>query len=310
MRNIQKLFSCALACAFTLLAGCGIHLNPATEAEQPVSLTGDWLLAGPLLPFGVLLPGPITTPQLSLTADLFVSGNEVSAEGYMQVQCSADNGFGGTFFVFGEMADNGTFTLTNPGVAVFSKSVQISISGQAPNAASPSGWAGQYTVTYPSGSASTACGSTQSASFTATPIPSLSGTYTGAASQASSTVDGIGAGASLSLSLVQGAPILNAETVPGANPVSPESSVGQIPLSGTITVTGSPCFVSGTVTSTRALNLLIGSYYQIQFTMNDGSQLFLNGALIDSTASSLNTFYGVSGGKCDKDGGKTTLTRS
>ena len=307
MSLFRLLSTLALVSGFcAMLTGCGAHLNPTETAAAPVSLTGNWLLSGQLSPF----PGP--TPGLSLSAAVFVSGQQVSAQGYLQDQCSATAGIGGTFFVSGQMADDGTFTLTTPSLPLGSNSVQISIAGQAPDARSPSGWAGQYTITYPSGSPPLGlpCAAAQNVAFTASPLPPLSATYISGENQAFPTSPSLGPNVSLSLSIEQGAPILNALTIPGENPLAADSSLGKIPLTGTVSVSGSPCFTSGTAAGPPALGSVFGAFYSLHFTMNDGSQLLVYGTMIDNDVSSLHAIYAVIGGSCDQDSGELILNRS
>jgi hypothetical protein len=80
-----------------------------------------------------------------------------------------------------------------------------------------------------------------------------------------------------------------------------------IPLYGTIAVTGSSCFTTGTTTqgATGPTTLPVqgqvgGDIFTLNYVMNDGSQLQLLGYFVDSSESGLyiqSAF--VFGGKCD-----------
>jgi hypothetical protein len=143
----------------------------------------------------------------------------------------------------------------------------------------------------------TGCGFSQTADFTAQAIPPLNATYTGSIASAR-----LGSGASLVLEVAQLAPV--------APPRQPSAMPFYFdPLSATIAVSGSPCFTSGTTVGNTFPNQIAGDTINLQFTMNDGSQLLLFGYLNDLSEATLNAqLLSVFGGKCDQAQGSATLT--
>ena len=314
IRSVAVLLG-SMMLAAGLILGCGSSstvINSTAPTPSPASLTGNWLLAGHLSSF----PNPtsFSNPNIgtNLSAAIFVSGQQVTAQGYLQVQCSASSGFGELVLLSGSLANDGTFTLTIPSSPVIPTFQQLSIAGHVPTSASSTSWAGRYIITYPSDfqPSSSLCSRTQTAALIATPIPPLSGIYAGPASTFQTASGSIGSNATLSLSVEQETPIFNSGPIPSGNPVFSNSLIGELPLTATITVTGSPCFTSGTTVAEQSSNVIGGGIYLLNLTMNDGSVMFLSGTLGDATLSTVGVNYRVSGGACDTKSGETTLTRS
>jgi len=172
-------------------------------------------------------------------------------------------------------------------------SIQVSIKGQVPADGSTT-WMGSYTIT--NAASDTSCTFNQSNSFVATAYPPLDGTYAGTIA-GQSPDKGLTISAQITQEPLTLIPTSSSSLVRGL----------KIPLSGTIKVTGSLCFTSGTTTQGTAgstslpvLGQVDGDTFLLNYTMNDGSDLQLNGYFADSSESELyvqNAF--VFGGKCN-----------
>ena len=69
-------------------------------------------------------------------------------------------------------------------------------------------------------------------------------------------------------------------------------------LGGSLQITGSPCFSSGTI-STISPSEVDGSSVDAAFLMDDGSMLNVSGFLTDTTANSIAVkIFNVRGGQC------------
>ena len=299
----NRAFFAAIAAAlcYSLLTACGVHLNdPPSAAPSP--LTGNWLLAGQLAPF----PGP--QAGMSLSSALVVNGTQVYAFGFLQVQCSA-GGFGTSFGLSGQIAADGTFTLTAPALpGAPIPTEQISISGSQPPAAGAN-WSGNYSVTATSSANAPSCTFTQTSAFTATALAPLTGVYGGPSSRFAGSQNGLGANVTFALNLDQGMELTGSPTL--LHPTAAGSiAATPLPLAATLTVTGSPCFTSGSTTSRSSADFVGGSFFGVVLTMNDGSQMSLSGFINDVAEDGTSVFYAIQGGNCDKQGGETVLTRS
>jgi hypothetical protein len=248
----------ALVIASQLLSGCGSSVgNTGTSASpNPAALGGNWLLAG--------------SRQLReypfLATALVVSGNQISAQGDMMVPCSNSPGsaVGGSFFLSGQINSDGTFQLgeISTGGQPNASSIQVAISGSAP-AGTSSAWQGTYTFTDLAGY--TSCIVNLTAPFSATALPAIAGTYSGTLSS--------GTGGSI---------VVNAAITQGTGVSSP-GALGTIdayiPLTATVTVSGSSCFTHGTSSSFAGSSTIAGDIINMSFTMNDGSNVMLSGFL-------------------------------
>lgn len=83
-------------------------------------------------------------------------------------------------------------------------------------------------------------------------------------------------------------------------------SDGLYHVSGTATFSGSPCFVSGTITGSD----IAGAYMAVTITANDGSSVVFGGYITDSTGKTISGDYQVTGGKCSGDYGTGSLSHS
>ena len=168
---------------------------------------------------------------------------------------------------------------------------QLTIDGSAPAIGSIT-WSGTYSFTSPT--APTNCTVNQTASFTATQLAPIHATYAG-------TLTGSSGNLTVSATIAQGAGI----TVPG-----PGTPYSYLPLSGTITVSGSPCFTHGTSPSVSNGSQIGGDFSDLGFVMDDGSQLWLEGFVTAPDEAGLNpAFVSVMGGNCNLNSYQGTLTR-
>ena len=287
------------------LVACGSGLSTpssVTLPAPPTTLNGNWSLAGARL--------PATYPLLSTS--LHVQGSQLTGRGIVLIQCSSAAPLGvqisGGFDLSGQVAADGTFTATysSPTLPTPALAYTVTLSGSSPTAASPNTWTGTYTVTASLPAVNppltvTPCAYSQAATFTATPIAALTGTYSGTVPSflvASGPV--LSPGVALTLQVAQQPATLVTQGV---------LSAYQLPLTGTLNVTGSTCFTSGSTASAQFPGQITGDIFQLTFLMNDGSQLFLAGNLNDLTAASLSVSAIVMGGSCPNVSGVATLIR-
>lgn len=243
-----------------------------TSCVQPIrssyaALEGNWHIAGQLG------PGPLQLVQSPLIAfSMGASGNSVYANGSIDVTCANGGAIGGSMYLTGSIASDRSFTLTNASVP--EDSIQITIHGIVPTSGATT-WAGSYTLVNAS---NTSCVFSQSSDFAATPYPPLNGTYSGTI-----TGPGFGSGIAVTVQISQG---------PFTSAPSPTSSTPTyfIPLSSTISVVGSSSYTAG-ATSAKGIPMLTdgvaGNYFGLNYTMNDGSTLFMTGWFLDSSESTL-----------------------
>ena len=279
------------------LTGCG---GSSTPAAPPTSLDGNWSLAGART--------PATYPLLAAT--LNIQGSQITGQGNLQVQCtpavtvglpSFPDEIGGSLPLSGQIAADGTFSMTSPTIGLAPNTYTVSLTGNSPTKSSPNAWTGSYTIYASIGpiTSATPCMYSHSASFTAAPIAALAGTYIGPATNGLFGT-GIGASAAFTLQVTQG-PATFVSSIP--------TSVYALPLSATIAVTGSSCFASGTTVGALSPSQISGDTFAIDLVMNDGSQLHLSGFLNDLGGATLNTTAVVLGGTCSQAISPTTLTR-
>ena len=285
--------------ALAELSGCGGTGRPTVGLAPnvpvyPTTLTGNWSIAG--------ARDPLTYPIFSTS--LIVHGSELSGKMSVQIECSPQFRVGGQVPLTGQIATDGSFqaSVSLPGTSGSANAglFQVSLSGISP-AGSSSNWTGSYTLHSTARAVDgTSCAYSHSGDFTATAISPLTGTYTGPATGPLSPA-GFGANAAISLAVSQEPPALL---------TSGQMSSYQLPLSATITVTGSPCFTSGTTTGTFLPSEIGGDMADLRFAMNDGSELDLQSVLNSPTGSSLTVLAVANGGACDRAIAQTMLTRS
>lgn len=243
-----------------------------TSCVQPThsssaALEGNWHIAGQLG------NAPLQLVQSPLIAfSMGVSGSTVYANGSIDVTCTNGGAIGGSMYLTGSIASDGTFTLTNASEPL--DSIQITIHGKVP-AGGATAWSGSYTL---ANASDTSCAFNQSSSFVATLYPPLNGTYSGTI-----TGPGYGSGITVTVQISQGQ---------FTSASAPRSSAPTffIPLSSSISVVGSSSYTSGS-TSAMGMPMLTdgvaGNYFGLDYTMNDGTSLFLVGWFSDSSESTL-----------------------
>lgn len=217
------------------------------------ALEGNWHIVG-------------SNPDVHLTHEgafiaiaVGVKGNTVYATGEDGFLCANGGNSWGGLVATSQIASDGSFVLSN---RYPDDPIRYTIRGMVPSAGA-SVWQGSYTL---ANATSNPCSFSQSGNFEATAYPSLDGTYTGTLKE-----NGQGGGIGVVLTVSQSRPTF----VPLGIEKNPHL---QIPLSGRITVTGSPCFNSGT--STPGLgNDISGDGFGMAFAMNDGSEVIIQGFL-------------------------------
>jgi hypothetical protein len=274
----SKLFLLPLLLSSLCLTSC-VQNAPKSFA----AINGNWHIAG----------GENSSQYPLLTLALGVDGNLIYGHGSVGVNCSsAGSSIGGSLSVTGQVASDGTFELTN---ASSLGSIQVAIRGRVPADGSTT-WAGSFTLT--NAASQTLCTFDVQRDFVATAYPLLNGTYAGTI-----TGRGVGSGMSIVTQVAEGA----FASLPR---LSPNPPLYFTPLSATIIVSGSPCFTTGTTAAT-SLSEIAGDYFVLNYTMNDGSTLSIDGFFTDPSESILQVRpWFVNGGKCDGiSGSGNTLTR-
>jgi hypothetical protein len=265
------------------MTGCSTGTTAGTAGTTPVTstLTGNWNVVGT----GYITSPPASGagPTFALSLTTLVDGSSISAYGYEQTVCSGTTGSSGaTVQMSGTVAANGTFQLVEP----VGYNTQIVVNGTVP-ASGTSTWAGTFTAVTTAGGSLCPVNISQATAFTATVVPSLSGTYKGSLlTSAGAMSTGITAS-------------LTAAQQPEA--VVPVAGISTffLPLTGTLTVSGVSCFTSGTMT-TNLSSQIQGNYLLMTYAMTDGSTVLVYGLLPlpgETGIDGLN--FQVSGGKCN-----------
>ena len=252
------------------LAGCGGLIVPASPSFG--SVDGNWNLAGNR----ALGQYPL------LSVAIVVNGSQITANGDMQVTCAnppADS-VGGNFDLTGQIASDGTFQLAAPS-NLPAGSLKIVVNGTLP-AKGATNWTGEYSITDSPGY--TSCIVNQSAPFTAAEFAPFDGTYAGTLTTQSGH-------ATASLTVSQGA------ATAFQLPSGPQY---YLPLEATLAVSGSPCFTQG-ATTPAPINSIEGDFSNMNFAMNDGSQVLVSGWFTGPNESAFDAVvFAVIGGKCDQ----------
>jgi hypothetical protein len=280
-----------LAVCVLVLSGCGSGVTPTAATTPPTTLTGNWFLAGART--------PVSYPVLSTT--LFVNGTSITGGGNVQIQCAPNALIGGSVDFSGQIAQDGTFQASSPLIGGTPGGYQITLTGTSPTPSAPTTWTGSYTIsaTLNSLNGTLQCSYNHNATFVAQTIPHVAGTYAGPAANGLFNVGSLGKNAGVSMQIAQGAPLL----------VTYGSISGyRVPLTGTITVTGSACFNSGSTATALQPSELTGDHFELFFTMDDGSQLVLLGNMTDLTEAQMAVTLITQNGNCPNVTTQTTLT--
>jgi hypothetical protein len=280
------------------LAGCGsTGVTPLATSE----LKGNWLITGDMPAF---VPA---VQHFSVAATLDVIDNQVYASVTDFYPCTAGGAGGSGNFSPAPISTDGSFTLQTSQLSGVTPTIVITINGSVPKGTTTA-WTGTYLATNANAGCTPVMGS-----FTAVPILPATGTFTGTGSMGPQNTN-------LVISVPQDTSLVTSETIAvtlqqgGPTSLDPPQGHSQVnsvnALTGTISVKGSPCFSSGT--SSDQSGLVIGDMTVLSFKMDDGSQLFLHGALTDPSASTLEvSSVLVMGGQCDSWAGffQSNLTR-
>ncbi len=276
MRLKLLVFFPVLVCA-GLLSGCGPWQSSpySVPPGAPINIDGNWLISGSLPSLSSVPP---QNGVLNFAASLSVSNGQVTGAGAFGYLCNGLTSAYG-FAISGSVDSSGTFTaqvsLPNPGVS-------LTFSGTPPSQ-NDVAWSGTYTYVNPG------CPQTLSGKFTSTPLGNLTGTYTGSTSLSLSPGYGSGTPVTITLQLTQGGNI----TLP-----SGATEYSAYALTGTMTVTGSTCFHSGTLTNSSGQVEVAGNWVTLPFTMDDGSVFSLDGNFTDIAANTIS----ISGGRVSQSG--------
>jgi hypothetical protein len=256
------------------LSGCG---GGAPPAPAPISPPLNYTPNG-----NWLLVGNQPKEQYPIiSAALIVSGNQVIASGLMETACG--EGIGEyPFYLTGPVAPGGSSQL-----ASIPPDASITISGVLP-ASGATTWSGTYTDN---------CGINQSGPFTATVLPALSGTYKG-------TLQGGSAGQGMTVTFSQGA---------ATSATNGGFTLYYLPLSVTVTITGSPCFTHGTSIAGYSTyygpSEIYGAGVDGAVLMDNGSQLGFMGSFSAPDESTIDFGLAAPGGACNWNNYGGTLTR-
>jgi len=228
---------------------------------------------------------------------IVVEGNQIYAHGDSVIPCAPPAFFsseGGTFELTGQIAGDGTVQL-NPPASFRSGSEVTTISGSVP-AAGATSWNGTYSVV--NGSTSTNTCFSGTGSFSATPLPSIAATYAGSMS---SNTNSFG----VTMKLSQGT---------ATEVTEPNGTVyAYLPLTGTLLVSGSPCFTTGSSAAGSSLaaiqSSIAGDFLNVNFDMDDGSRIVFSAFMTSDETTLQQASFGVIGGQCNQSGYIGTLTR-
>jgi hypothetical protein len=273
----------------------------AQDAPKTYSaLNGMWHITG--------ARDPRQHPFLALS--FAVNGDTVYGSGSLELTCSNKSGVVGTgVFVTGKIAQDGSFLLTSTkGEARIGQ--QVSIKGKVP-AEGATTWAGSLTIVYATARPRPDCEFRLSRDFVATPYPALSGTYTG-------TITGpdLGGELTVSLKITQGQVTADDTFGPNesARPDEPSPALERFytPLNATITVSGYRSFTAEAVAVNRhkGANQIDGDRFRLEFPLEDGSTLTLNGWYPKISESTLVVVYNtLVNGRFTKEEGSGKFTR-
>lgn len=286
--QLRKLILSLVPILSLLIVSCGGHSTSAPQTPDYSALDGNWRLLGQS-------SSPVFPPQDNyyIGVAIDVVGNTIYARGEVFASCSqGSSSIGSSISATSPIAADGSFLLTDSMFPL--NTLQYTIRGNVP----PSGastWQGSYTLF--NSLSSTGCTISESGTFSATAYVPFHGTYTGTLNEL-----GSGTGMSVAFQVAQGAP-----TVAYVGPQNLPDMY--IPLTGAVTVTGSPCFTSGAIVNGTD-SLLFGDSFLVWVSMNDRYTLQLSGKFANPSEATLQPFVGlVQNGQCANTifNGKLTL---
>ena len=191
--------------------------------------------------------------------------------GNFRFDCPNHAGVGITLVLEGQIAEDGTFVLTDGN----SKPPQrMTISGRIPESGSEQSWATWPPAMWPGNynfSLDTARGECSTGGdFVATQLPPLSGIFSGTLQLADHSGKVV-----VTVEMNQ-ADLVTFET--------PTGSLGRVPLQATMTLSGSDKFPSeGLTTATSGPSEIRGDEFFLAFSTKNGEQLMLSGAFVAFT---------------------------
>ena len=282
----------SVVCLFVfglLLAGCGFRgyvFDPAPVASTPAEkLQGNWLIYGSMPRVDVPLAGPNQTQGLTISFSSV--GNTLTGSAFLSGTCASGETFG---VIFG----NALTAVPDPSGHFVTSSTQtydwgFTLTGMAPNL-SGEPWSGTYQLT--NTGANSTCAFSGSGAFTATPVSELTGTFSGSGEVLSFV--GPGAGASPGSLLSVGATLVQGATQTQGTPTTYSAQL----VEGQIQIAGIPCVMHASTTGAQD-SFLLGNLFNLDFSMDDGSTIFLQGTIDNaSTTRLLLTTVSVAGGNC------------
>lgn len=261
-----------LFCSLALVA-CGSNPPPASN------LTGVWQLTG----------DPVGSKNLAVSVVIVGNGNQITGTGIVSEQCTGQSqpvilSFPLTGGV--DPSGDGFFSVASQPQGVMND--VFNLKGQTPKTAQQP-WTGTYSVYAPE----IACDSRPTGNFTAAAISSAGGTYAGTL-----TENGLN----------------GTETSPGTVSVTLQLTPGTTLTSagysaqGTLTITGSSCFASGTQDVSVPSSLISADSVTTYFRMDDGSQVGLYG-LTNAGGTAINAEIAAETGSCAHGGASGKLQR-
>lgn len=295
---------------FLMLAGSSAYAQSGTDVvstsppQLPITsspLNGNWNLTGNRQNKQF----PLLSMYLQVNGAQIIAGGDYRAVCPKSPRDGAGSIGGG---LQGEIAPDGSFTLRNGPRAT----IQVEISGHVPSDGATT-WSGEYTLT---GDVSRKCPTyRQTNSFTATPFAPLRGTFSGLLkmqyfqSPPPAYTGPQSYQAKFSITAAQGAVV--------AQRLRTGDVHFYLPLTGTIQVKGSPCFLHGVADpltySTHGsvpsrYSSIRGDSVDLWFAMNDESQLHVIAVFTDPGESALSIVDAlVIGGTCDHESFLGTL---
>jgi hypothetical protein len=257
----------------------------AQVSPKFANLNGNWKLAGDR--------EQKIYPKLSV--NLAVDGDRIIGAANYDIICSDKirRHFASDVRLDGKIDRDGSFTISSA-----TYQVEVVIKGVVP-ADRAKAWNGTYAFIIPPYKSLSAnpygeCTSPQSGSFVASAYASIGGTYSG-------RVTGPGFGSDVSVTI---------KIAEAGTPQSP--NFPPFPLSATISVQGSPCFVHGTSRTPIDGNQLFGDRFDLNFDMDGAAVLMVDGWIAGAGSETLRDVrfqVGLEGSRCFPASASGTLSR-
>lgn len=259
-------FLCALP---LLMSGCGGSPGSGSSAPTYDNLTGNWSLI--LIPSNPLVVWPLPGGYLMNTNG--------AVSGTLHMNNSSCYSLTADIPVTGTLTSTGNIDLTSAAVGGQTLSITgVAIVFTIPPATETIGTInGTYTI-------SGGCADGQNGRVDGRLIPPVNGVYTGTFE----SVSGQNIGVSLNVS----------QAGPNAD--------GEFSVSGPVTFTGSPCFTTGSITSST----IFGDYIDVTISASNNGTMEFTGEILDTVPVEIDGLYKVTAGACAGDSGGGTVTQS